>query len=117
MTKAQAGAAAFLTLLSQLSFADVNSCITLADGGIYGGFKNSCDQKIHLSYCAYRPKPESWLVNYDCERQQFGNITAPARDRSTAHTKGAQSIHWYACPSPKSPEAKFSNGRVHGRCR
>lgn len=102
------------------SLANPNDCITAdPEIGNNGAFINSCDQKVHLSYCLFSPEPgKATAQSYDCDRQGFGLITANAKDRSTAYVKDAKTVYFVACFAPQGPtEVRFSGGRAIGRCK
>jgi hypothetical protein len=65
-----------------------------------------------------RPKSDSWLTSMDCEKQQFGSWEVGPNRQSAAHTKGAESIHWFACKNPAwALDKSFDGGQIQGRCR
>lgn len=97
---------------------EATDCIKPNFGGLYGGMINNCPYKVNYSYCGFRPKENSWLTVMDCEKQKFGaGSVAPNREDAT-HTKGVESLHWFACKDPALPmEGSFDGGQIHGRCR
>jgi len=76
-------------------------CLSLLKDSLYGGFKNSCNFPVEYTYCAYKPKKDSWTEAFDCEKDKFGSDMIEANGIDEAHTKGAQQIHWGACRSEK----------------
>jgi hypothetical protein len=98
--------------------AEAHECIRPIFTGLFGSFENSCNYPVHYSYCAYRPKSDSWLTILDCEKQQFGSAEVGPNRQSAAHTKGAESIHWFACKNPAwALDKSFDGGQIQGRCR
>jgi hypothetical protein len=98
--------------------AEAHDCIRPIFTGLFGSFENSCNYPVYYSYCAYRPKSDSWLTTLDCEKQQFGSWEVGPNRQSAAHTKGAESIHWFACKNPAwAVDKSFDGGQIQGRCR
>ena len=93
-------------------------CIDPNFTGLYGGMKNSCGYKVWYTYCAYKPKPSSWLTGMDCEKQSFGTDLVGANRESAAHTKGAEMLYWFACKDPAWPlDSEYVPGQgVRSRC-
>jgi hypothetical protein len=98
--------------------AEAHECIRPIFTGLYGAFENTCNFPVYYSYCAFRPKSDSWLTSMDCEKQQFGSWEVGPSRQSAAHTKGAESIHWFACKNPAwALDKSFDGGQIQGRCR
>jgi hypothetical protein len=98
--------------------AEAHECIRPIFTGLYGAFENTCNFPVYYSYCAFRPKSDSWLTSMDCEKQQFGSWEVGPNRQSAAHTKGAESIHWFACKNPAwALDKSFDGGQIQGRCR
>lgn len=72
-------------------------CLTLDKRPGYGGFVNSCSFAVEYHYCAFRPGKDSWLKNYNCERNQGGAGVVGPKKTDGAHTKNAERIYWVAC--------------------
>ena len=87
--------------------------------GIFGALINTCNYKIHYTYCGYHPTENSWLTHMACENQKFGAGAIGPLKRSTAHTKNVEGIYWLACKDPAWPlDHVFVEGQgVKGRCR
>jgi hypothetical protein len=98
--------------------AEAHECIRPIFTGLYGAFENTCNQQVNYTFCAFRPKQDSWLTSMDCEKQQFGSWQVGANRQATSHTKGAESIHWFACKEPAwSLDHSFDGSQIQGRCR
>jgi hypothetical protein len=91
--------------------ADARCLRTIKEKTLYGGFTNSCDHSVEVSFCGYHPKPNDWMSGNDCEKQQFAATTVKARGRSADHTNSSELVYFYACKSPQWPvEMKFVPG-------
>lgn len=98
---------------------EAHECMKPNFGGLYGGMINSCPYKVNYTYCGFRPSENSWLKDImDCEMQKFGLDAASANREDAAHTKGVESIHWFACKDPAMPmDSSFEGGQIQARCR
>ena len=98
---------------------EAHECIQPNFGGLYGGMVNSCPYKVNYTYCGSRPTENSWLKDImECEKQKFGADGVGPNRESASHTKGVQSIHWFACKDPALPmDSSFEGGQIQARCR
>jgi hypothetical protein len=101
---------------------EAHDCVSLDRtlGLLYGGFRNSCPYKIVVSYCNFRPKPDTWGQGVNCEKKQgIGATFIGANQGSVDHTNGAEFVYWFACRDPSWPvEAEYSPGQgLMARCR
>lgn len=103
-----------------------HECLSLIkEDALYGGFRNSCNFKVHYTYCAYHPKKGAWVdsVNYNCESSQYttprsGGQTVGANGADANHTNGAEKIFWFACKEPAHPYlVKFDGRQLIGMCK
>ena len=101
---------------------EAHDCVSLDRtlGLLYGGFRNSCPYKIVVSYCNFRPKPDTWGQGVNCEKKQgIGATFIGANQGSVDHTNGAEFVYWFACRDPSWPvEAEYTSGHgLMARCR
>ncbi|MFC0351786.1 energy transducer TonB [Undibacterium danionis] len=100
-----------------------NHCVSLDPNlRLYGGFKNSCNEKVTYTYCVYKPKKNSWGELFDCEgdmakKPQIGALTIKALDSDSEHTNGGLRVHWFACFHGAVPkEVTFNGVEIRGKC-
>lgn len=97
-------------------------CLSLIDEpGSYGGFKNSCDHDIELTYCianfVVKPGAFNWGDAFACEKGKFGRVSVKAKGRSGNHTKGGR-VFYVACKAPMGPtQVSYEKGRLAGNCK
>lgn len=102
-----------------------NHCVSLDFRNVlYGGFKNSCNQKISYGYCVFHPKKGSWTDTafFDCERDmanksEVGGLSIKPFGADTEHTNGGERVFWFACFNGASAEELHFNGtEIRGKC-
>lgn len=107
-----------------------HQCLTLIphQDSLYGGFINSCRYAVEYVYCAYKPKKDSWVEAFDCEKGKFGSwhVGPGPNNRSGVHTKNAERIYYFACRYGETlhkpdgisiADIEFQTGRgLLGRC-
>lgn len=97
-------------------------CLSLIDEPGYGGFKNSCDHDIELTYCianfVVTPGAFNWGDAFACEKGKFGRVSVKAKGRSGNHTKGGR-VYYVACKAPMGPiDVAYEKGRgLVGNCK
>ncbi|MBL8516030.1 MAG: hypothetical protein JNM76_03580 [Betaproteobacteria bacterium] len=88
---------------------NASQCIRLGDKkGLYGpGFVNSCQYPVQFKFCAYRPKPDSWVEAFDCEKTKGGTELIQPGQSIAAHTSNAEYFYWAGCKHPEGTPADF----------
>ena len=100
--------------LAQQSLTRGTECVTPIKQGLYGAFKNTCDYKVWVEFCAFRPNPKAWSSWTDCEKPKgfSGVVEVKARSIESAHVLGAETIYWVACVYPyTTTQSVFERGR------
>lgn len=100
--------------------ARATECVTPIKHGLYGAFKNTCDYKVWVTMCAWKPKPDSWTTWFDCEKPRpFGLESVGAKSIQSAHVIGAETIYWFACSDPHTPlNPVFERGKgIRATCK
>ena len=107
------------------SLAEAHNCIQPEFRSLYGGFINSCDQKVTYGYCIYKPKKGGWTdaTFFDCEQDMalkppgMGGQTVKAFGKDANHTRGGEKVFWFGCKNGANAEELHFNGeQITGKC-
>jgi len=100
--------------------AQAHSCIEIdKEPGLFGGFKNTCDYKVHYDFCNFKPKKDSWASSHDCEKKHgIGADAVGPGKSSAAHNRNTEMVYWFACKDPSwAVDSVFVLGKgIEARC-
>lgn len=105
--------------------AEAHDCIEVDTKSLYGGFKNKCSYPVSYGYCVNNPRKGALTDSplFSCAgmaaRKPFaGAQTIRANGYDANHTKGGDSIYYFACKQPASAmdlTVVIGQG-IQGRC-
>ncbi|MEN9538161.1 MAG: hypothetical protein RLZZ126_396 [Pseudomonadota bacterium] len=78
------------------------------------GFANTCGHRVVFTFCAFRPKKDSWAEAFDCEKTKGGTELIEPRSEIAAHTTDAEYFYWAGCRFPEALPADFKFSAAKG---